>query len=108
MGAAGVLPWERRPLSAESLEGPVFALEVGGVPLDQFNFPPRGTVILGSEEFGLGAQAEAAAKAGLGKVSIPLLGAKVSLNVSVAFGILMQAWSHAILNHPPANKPRQQ
>jgi TrmH family RNA methyltransferase len=32
-----------------------------------------------------------------GIVSIPLLGAKGSLNVSVAFGILMQAWSAAII-----------
>jgi TrmH family RNA methyltransferase len=34
----------------------------------------------------------------LGRVSIPLSGAKRSLNVSVAFGILMQAWHSSLVS----------
>lgn len=93
LGATEVLPWTVcEPDALSSLPG-VFALETGGTPLDQFPFPERGVVILGSEELGVGPDAMRVAEAGLGRVSIPLAGAKRSLNVSVAFGILMQAWA---------------
>ena len=92
MGADGLIPWTVCPLT--DLEPPgVFILELGGTPLDQFIFPSRGTVILGSEELGVSPEAAALAEKGAGRVSIPLRGAKGSLNVAVAFGILMQAWS---------------
>ncbi|GHU63326.1 hypothetical protein FACS189445_6570 [Spirochaetia bacterium] len=50
-------------------------------------------MILGSEELGVSPQALAAADASLGRLSIPTYGAKGSLNVSVAFGIALQAWA---------------
>jgi TrmH family RNA methyltransferase len=99
MGCVDALPWERRDLFAEaaSLAStlPLFALETGGTPLGEFIFPQRGILIAGSEELGVSPQALAAADASLGRVTIPCYGAKGSLNVSVAFGIVMQAWAAA-------------
>jgi RNA methyltransferase, TrmH family len=99
-GADAALEWEVRDLAGLSTEPGVFALELGGTPLADFSFPAAGTVLLGSEELGLSPEALRLADAGLGRVSIPLAGAKRSLNVSVAFGILMQAW-HAALTEGP-------
>jgi TrmH family RNA methyltransferase len=101
MGCVDVVSWEREdlfPLSGEprELDCPVFALETGGVPLAQFKFPQRGILIAGSEELGVSPRALAAADASLGRVSIPCYGAKASLNVSVAFGIALQAWAQKI------------
>jgi TrmH family RNA methyltransferase len=96
LGTSRVLPWEVADLSVISAHGPIFALETGGTPLARFRFPPRGVVLVGSEELGLSPEALALADAGLGRVSIPLGGAKRSLNVSVAFGILVQAWRAAV------------
>jgi TrmH family RNA methyltransferase len=99
MGCVEALPWERRELFVEPQDenpGPVFALETGGVPLGKFPFPPQGLLIAGSEELGVSPRALAAADASLGRVSIPCYGAKGSLNVSVAFGIVMQAWAEAL------------
>ena len=99
MGCVDVLPWERRDFFATQAEAParadapVFALETGGTPLADFAFPRQGLLIAGSEELGVSPQALAAADASLGRVSIPCYGAKGSLNVSVAFGIVMQAWA---------------
>jgi TrmH family RNA methyltransferase len=99
MGCVELLNWERLPrepftdLSDPLLAGPFFALETGGVPLDRFPFPRQGIMIAGSEELGVSPQALAAADASLGRVSIPTWGAKGSLNVSVAFGIALQAWA---------------
>ena len=95
MGSTGLLPWRRADL--ETLEEAarageaVFALELGGEAIDSFDFPERGIVVLGSEE--LGVSAEALGLCTAGKVSIPMSGAKGSLNVGVAFGILLYAWS---------------
>ena len=94
-GASSALPWEVAELSVLHGRPDVFALEVGGTPLSEFDFPPRGTVLVGSEELGLSPEALAIADAGRGRVSIRLAGAKRSLNVSVALGILMQAWHAA-------------
>jgi TrmH family RNA methyltransferase len=94
MGCVEILPWERSPL--ESLEGPFFALETGGTPLGDFSFPARGILIAGSEELGVSPGSLAAADASLGRVTIPTRGAKGSLNVSVAFGIVMQAWASSL------------
>ncbi|MDR0444010.1 MAG: TrmH family RNA methyltransferase [Treponema sp.] len=97
MGCVEVLPWERRELfTADELTVPVFALETGGIPLAEFPFPRQGLLIAGSEELGLSPQALAVADASLGRVSIPCYGAKGSLNVSVAFGIVMQKWGQSV------------
>jgi len=92
MGAADLVSWRRSGLEAlDDCGGRAFALELGGIPLDEFDFPEEGIVVVGSEE--LGVSAEARAKCGLGLVSIPMRGAKGSLNVGVAFGILLNAWA---------------
>jgi TrmH family RNA methyltransferase len=91
MGCIDVMSWSRAEMTF--LEGPFFALETGGTPLEHFPFPLRGIMIAGSEELGVSLEALAAADASLGRVSIPSFGVKGSLNVSTAFGIAMQAWS---------------
>lgn len=90
MGCTDFLPWERCPLTSLPNRYPIFALETGGTPITDFNFPPQGILLLGSEELGLSAGALRAASAGI--VSIPMKGIKASLNVAVAFGIVMQYW----------------
>lgn len=110
MGATALVPWRRAGLEAlggtsacPSAEGSaatggpaegVFALELGGVPLDEFDFPERGIVVVGSEE--LGVSPAALERCGAGRVSIPMVGAKGSLNAGVAFGILLCAWSRSL------------
>jgi len=104
MGCTEILPWSRvEPKSAVNTETGLaelfpqgtkfFALETGGIPLESFPFPVRGVMIAGSEELGVSPGALAAADASLGRVSIPIFGAKGSLNVSTAFGIAMHAWA---------------
>ncbi|MDR3144781.1 MAG: TrmH family RNA methyltransferase [Treponema sp.] len=91
MGCVSVLPWERRALSA--LEGLFFALETGGIPLQEYRFPQKAVLIAGSEELGVSPEALALADRSLGRISVQTYGAKGSLNVAVAFGIVMQAWA---------------
>ena len=91
MGCVDYLPWEQVPLDAISPDLPVFALETGGTPIGEFDFPEKGAVIVGSEELGI--SPEGLARATYGRVSIPMTGIKASLNVGVAFGILMQSWT---------------
>jgi TrmH family RNA methyltransferase len=102
-GASHALPWEVAELSVLHGNPDVFALEVGGTPLGDFAFPPCGTVLVGSEELGLSPEALEIADAGRGRVSVPLAGAKRSLNVSVALGILMQAWHAACVRGRPSD-----
>lgn len=90
MGAIGLLSWRRAALESLETEVPVFALELGGTPIDEFSFPDKGIVVLGSEELGISLQARD--RCSYGTVSIPMSGAKGSLNVAVAFGILIHAW----------------
>lgn len=73
---------------------PIFVLETGGTPIEEFKFPQKGICIIGSEELGVSPEALACAK--YGRVSIPMKGLKASLNVGVAYGILMQAWVSAL------------
>jgi len=101
LGAAAALPWEQAELSALDSMAGVFALEVGGTSIDSFTFPRSGIVLVGSEELGLSPDALSLADRKCGRVSIPLGGAKRSLNVSVAFGILMHAWHRAITQAAP-------
>jgi TrmH family RNA methyltransferase len=97
MGCVDVIPWERQDLFPDTKETlPIFALETGGIPISEFPFPRRGIMITGSEELGVSPQALSAADASLGRVSIPCYGSKGSLNVSVAFGIAIQAWGQRI------------
>jgi TrmH family RNA methyltransferase len=100
LGAESALPWERAELSAAESLGGVFALELGGTPIDSFLFPRNGVVLVGSEELGLSPDALRLADGQFGRVSIPLGGAKRSLNVSVAFGILLHAWRAALMRAP--------
>jgi TrmH family RNA methyltransferase len=101
-GATGVLPWEVAPLETLAGRGGIVALELRGTPLGEFPFPPRGVLLVGSEELGLSPQALAVADAG--RVSIPMAGAKRSLNVAVACGIVLQAWA-ARLQAPRTDRP---
>ncbi|MBQ9237958.1 MAG: TrmH family RNA methyltransferase [Treponema sp.] len=94
MGCIQTMRWERCTLDALSPAVPVFALETGGIPIDEFAFPPSGICIVGSEELGI--SPEALARVTAGCVSIPMKGLKASLNVGVAFGILMHRWVTAI------------
>jgi RNA methyltransferase, TrmH family len=90
MGAVDLVPWRRADLGENGVGEGVFALELGGIPLESFVFPRTGLVIIGSEE--LGVSPEARARCDRGAVSIPMSGAKGSLNAAVAFGILMYSW----------------
>ena len=94
MGCIETMGYKRCSLDQIPSENPVFVLETGGTPLGDFVFPERGVVIIGSEE--LGVSPEALSRATYGRVTIPMTGLKASLNVGVAFGILMQAWTDAI------------
>ena len=94
MGCTQFLPWNYCSLAALPANLPVFALETGGIPITSFPFPKQGIVLLGSEELGLSAEALKSVSAGI--VSIPMKGIKASLNVAVAFGILMQYWVAAL------------
>ncbi|MDR2740202.1 MAG: TrmH family RNA methyltransferase [Treponema sp.] len=100
MGCTDILPWERLSGTStlEELGGPFFALETGGTEIGSFHFPQRATMIVGSEELGVDPKSLETADRSLGRVSIPLYGAKGSLNVSVAFGIAIQAWASALAN----------
>ena len=96
-GADKIVPWQTINLEialtrAAERNISVFALELGGTPMEEFQFPKKGMVLIGSEELGLSPNALKAADANYGRVSIPMGGAKKSLNVSVAFGILMFYW----------------
>lgn len=96
MGAEGFLTVGGRSLAAmRNAWGPrpVFALELGGTPVNDFDFPPEGLVLVGGEELGLSPEALAWADGSAGRVSLPLYGRKASLNVGVAFGILAAAWT---------------
>ncbi|HZK20616.1 MAG TPA: TrmH family RNA methyltransferase [Treponemataceae bacterium] len=90
MGCINYLPWERCALENLPTDVPVFVLETGGVLLENFLFPKKGIVIIGSEE--LGVSPEALKRANNNCVTISMKGVKASLNVGVAFGVLMQAW----------------
>ncbi len=94
MGAVDRLKWEIQALEglADAVTGKVFALELGGAGLNDFQFPESGTVIIGSEELGVSPSALQRAENSGGIVSIPLPGPKASLNAGVAFGILLRQW----------------
>jgi len=99
MGCTDIVPWEvgdadLRPLLEHKN---IFALELNGTPIDQFKFPNEGICIIGSEELGVSPECLKLADNSCGRVSIPLSGIKGSINVSVAFGILMYNWYNRIV-----------
>lgn len=104
MGATEAVPWQVCSL-AEAVERAgaagargapaVFALETGGRPLHETPLPEPGLVVLGSEELGVSPEGLALAESSSGRVSIDMAGAKASLNVAVAFGILAHTWWHS-------------
>ena len=96
MGCIETMGFTRCSLDELPSDKPVFVLETGGTPINEFVFPKEGTVIIGSEE--LGVSPEALRRADYGTVSIPMTGLKASLNVGVAFGILMQKWVESLEN----------
>lgn len=71
---------------------PLFALELGGTSIDEFDFPSDGIAVIGSEEFGVSEELLHLCDLSLGRVSIPLAGSKGSINVSVSTGIMLQSW----------------
>lgn len=77
----------------EKNEGAVpFALECGGESLQNVRLPEKGYCIIGSEEFGVSKRLLSISKH---IVTINTGGLKGSLNVSVASGILLNAWYNA-------------
>lgn len=90
MGCIETMGYEKKALDELPSDIPIFALETGGTDINEFEFPKQGICIIGSEE--LGVSPEALRKATYGTVTIPMKGLKASLNVGVAFGILMQKW----------------
>lgn len=101
MGCIETLGFERKSVSelvdfAKKNDLPIFVLETGGTPIEEFEFPKKGICIIGSEE--LGVSPEALKAATYGTVTIPMKGLKASLNVGVAYGILMQKWVETLEN----------
>ena len=111
MGCVSILSWLRMgddPFYQENSnsfipETAIFALETGGITMEDFPFPKQGIMIAGSEELGVSPKALEAADASLGRLSIPTYGAKSSLNVSVAFGIALQAWALRLVDKRTKN-----
>jgi TrmH family RNA methyltransferase len=91
-GAVALLPWEYVESGWLQGQAGIVALELGGTPLSSFRFPERGVLLVGSEELGLSPESLELAEDSAGRVSIPMAGAKRSLNVAVAVGIVLQAW----------------
>ena len=94
-GTTSVVPWsfmsEDEVISFLKGYDPacVLALELGGTSINDYVFPSRGVAVLGSEEFGISPEILSCCGS---RISIPMGGAKGSLNVSVAAGILLQRW----------------
>lgn len=94
MGCIGRIPWRRMDYAElGALNEDIFAMELGGESIKDFTFPRRGILVLGSEELGVSPECLSLAEQTGGVVSIDLYGNKASLNVSVAFGIIMNAWA---------------
>ncbi len=94
-GTTKVISWEFMDENdvLKFLEGydskEILALELGGTDINEFQFPKRGVAVLGSEEFGISPNVLRCCGS---RITIPMGGAKGSLNVSVAAGILLQRW----------------
>lgn len=99
MGATAIVPWSRTGLDLldqyKKDAVPIIALELRGISIDEFEFPDKGLVLMGSEELGVSPEAIDLCSS---RVSIPMLGAKGSLNVGVAFGVLANAWRQSLVS----------
>jgi hypothetical protein len=92
MGTIDYMSWEHTTI--ENLPKlPIIALETGGDDINSFHFPKEGIVVVGNEELGVSSEV---LKKACSIVTIPMYGIKASINVSVAFGILMQKWTESI------------
>ena len=101
MGTDAVVSWRVASFAdAAATYAPVVALESGGTEIGEFHFPARGIVVLGSEELGVSSAALARADRDGCRVTIPMAGAKRSLNVSVAAGIFLHAWYAHLVARP--------
>ncbi|HUZ17611.1 MAG TPA: TrmH family RNA methyltransferase [Spirochaetia bacterium] len=98
MGCSDVVPWDLASRKSLEAQQSVFALETGGTPIEEFRFPNSGTLIVGSEELGVSPELLDLADASAGRVSIPLFGAKASLNVGQAVSIVLYHWSRRLRN----------
>ncbi|MBF9015388.1 MULTISPECIES: TrmH family RNA methyltransferase [unclassified Oceanispirochaeta] len=97
MGCTQRIPWRRMNYSElAAMDESIFAMELGGESIADFSFPRKGILVLGSEELGVSPECIALAEQTGGIVSIDLYGNKASLNVSVAFGIVMNAWASSL------------
>lgn len=95
MGAEKLLQLDQ--LESSRIFGqPCFALECGGTPLREFDFPEQGIAVIGNEELGVAPELLKHCDNSLGRVSIPGFGAKASLNAGVAAAILMEAWTYTL------------
>ncbi len=99
MGAAESVTWQVADLADAAQGKTVFAVEGGGISVGEYTFPQQGGLaLLGSEELGLSPEALEAADRSGGRVTVPLPGAKGSLNVGVACGIVLFAWSRQLVS----------
>jgi len=105
-GAIKIMPWRFAELDEIRDQEGIFALELGGTPLGEFRFPERGIMLVGSEELGLSPQSLNLAASKAGRVSIPMAGAKRSLNVAVAVGIVLQVWCACLTTRRSAPNAR--
>ena len=93
MGALEMLEITRASLSELRTIQPdatIVALETGGTPVGEFEFPQHGVLVLGNEELGIDPTTLAAPDVHC--VSIPCYGPKATLNVGVAAGIALSWW----------------
>lgn len=93
MGALGMVEIMRLPLARLQERQPdasLVALETGGTPVAEFEFPHQGILVLGNEELGIAPSTLSAPD--VRRVSIPSYGDKATLNVGVAAGIALSWW----------------
>ncbi len=94
-GAVEAIEYSFSELEEMNLDVPVFALEVGGVDIREFDFPLSGICIIGNEESGVSPSALSLAEKSLGRVSIRQYGAKGSINVASAAAIMLSVWANS-------------
>ncbi len=94
-GCVDAIPYCFEELEEIDLDLPVFALEVGGVDIRDFDFPEKGICIIGNEESGISPGALKIADDSLGRVSIRQYGAKGSINVASATAIMLSYWANS-------------
>lgn len=94
-GCVSAIPYSFSEIEEMDTSLPVFALEVGGVDIDTFDFPEKGICIIGNEESGVSPSALKIADMSLGRVSIRQYGAKGSINVASATSIMLSLWANS-------------